>query len=38
MINLRYQNKLLFCSLYLTIDNKLLHLKNVLIDTGSALP
>lgn len=36
MINLRYQNKLLFCSLDLTIDNKLLHLKNVLIDTGSA--
>lgn len=36
MINLRYEHKLLFCSLDLTIDNKLLHFKNVLIDTGSA--
>ena len=36
MINLRYQHKLLFCSLNLTIDNQLLHLENVLLDTGSA--
>lgn len=36
MINLRYQNKLLFCTLDLTIDNKVMHLENVLIDTGSA--
>ncbi|MDF2885373.1 MAG: hypothetical protein K0R54_5946 [Clostridiaceae bacterium] len=36
MINLRYDHKLLFCSLDLTIENKLLHFENVLLDTGSA--
>jgi hypothetical protein len=36
MINLRYEHKLLFCSLDLTINNKVLHFKNVLLDTGSA--
>lgn len=36
MINLRYQHHLLFCSLDLTLNNQDLHLKNVLIDTGSA--
>ena len=36
MINLRYEHKLLFCSLDLTIANKSLHFENVLIDTGSA--
>lgn len=36
MIKLRYQHTLLFCSLDLKIDNKDLHLENILIDTGSA--
>ena len=36
MIKLRYQNSLLFCSLDLKINNQILHLENVLIDTGSA--
>ena len=36
MIKLRYYKNLLFCSLDLIIVNQPLHLKNVLIDTGSA--
>lgn len=36
MIKLRYYKNLLFCSLDLIIGNQPLHLKNVLIDTGSA--
>lgn len=36
MIKLRYQDKLLFCSICIKINNQVLNLDNVLIDTGSA--
>lgn len=36
MINLKLKHSLLFCELDITIDNKKVHLNNVLIDTGSA--
>ena len=36
MIKLRYQDRLLFCSICVKIDNQVLNLENVLIDTGSA--
>lgn len=36
MIKLRYQDKLLFCSICIKIDNQVFNLDNVLIDTGSA--
>ncbi|WP_294379041.1 retropepsin-like aspartic protease [uncultured Clostridium sp.] len=36
MIKLRYQDKLLFCSICIKIDDQVLNLENVLIDTGSA--
>lgn len=36
MIKLRYQDRLLFCSICIKIDGQVLNLDNVLIDTGSA--
>lgn len=36
MINLKFKNSLLFCELDININGQLLHLNNVLIDTGSA--
>lgn len=36
MINLEFKHSLLFCKLDITIGNNILHLNNVLIDTGSA--
>lgn len=36
MINLKFKNSLLFCELDIKINGQLLHLNNVLIDTGSA--
>lgn len=36
MIKLRQENKLLLCELELTINEQILTLKNVLVDTGSA--
>lgn len=36
MIKLKLKHSLLFCELEITINNQILHLNNVLIDTGSA--
>lgn len=36
MIKLRYYRDLLFCELDCELNNQTIHLKNVLIDTGSA--
>ena len=36
MIKLKLKHSLLFCELEITINNQILHLNNVLIDTGLA--